>query len=248
MKKGYGRFGNLSKNYRKARKDFPDEAIAFIFAKLNPNPQILDIGCGTGIATEQLHERGTSVVGTDVDPEMIEEAKEINPHGIKYYVAPAEKQPFRNSMFDAVTAFSAFHWFTHKKALEEIRRVLKPGGLFFAINKNETGDFKKSWKAVMKRYIGQPLPDAKKDYDPHKILEKDGFLDLEEKIILVSEYFTLDEVIAYMQSVSMFNLIPKDKRLDALQALKVHFKNTTSDLGLIERQLEVAIVCGRNGS
>jgi ubiquinone/menaquinone biosynthesis C-methylase UbiE len=53
----------------------------------------------------------------------------------KYVTGSAERIPFSNNTFDAVTAFAAFHWFDNKASLNEIKRVLKPGGIFFVVNK-----------------------------------------------------------------------------------------------------------------
>src|SRR3989344_8376373 len=180
-KNGYGDFGNLSKNYNKSRKGFPDEVIDYIFQKAGrEHPFILDIGCGTGIATEQLHEKGAEVVGTDIDVEMIRQAKTDNRYCIDYKVAPAETQPSASHQFDAVTAFSAFHWFANKESLGEIKRVLKPNGFFFAINKNEVEDFKRENKRILQQFAERELPDAKKEYDPAVILRERGFRSIDK--------------------------------------------------------------------
>src|SRR5437879_3537241 len=89
-KKGYGDFGRLSKTYGTARRGFPDESVDYILRKIRKHqPTIIDIGCGTGIATEQLQKKGADVIGTDIDSKMIERAREGNPYHIEYLVAPA---------------------------------------------------------------------------------------------------------------------------------------------------------------
>jgi len=244
-KKGYGDFGSLSKNYSKARKGFPKESIDYILSKLGAQQLcILDIGCGTGIATEQLQKRRAIVTGTDIDPAMIEKAKANNRYRITYIVAPAEKQPFEDNIFHAVTAFSAFHWFTHKEALHEIKRVLKPGGMFFAINKNEAGDFKKQNKAILKRFITEEMPDAKKEYNPKQILKENGFEKNEEALFPISEFFTPNDALEYIQSMSIWNLVPNKKQGEALAALREHFEKRAQN-GEIERKLHVVVVSGK---
>ena len=244
-KKCYGDFGNLSKNYDKARKGFPDETIDYIFQKIGKGrPLILDMGCGTGIATKQLCEKGAEVVGTDVDVNMIRQAEADSRHFIEYHVASATKQPFENTIFDALTAFSSFHWFAGKEALNEIKRVLKTNGFFFAINKNEVGDFKKYNKDILKRFIEKELPDVKKEYDPKKVLEENGFQSVEEKIFPVIEYFNPKEAVEYIQTMSIWNLVPKNKIREALNTLREHFSQTTNAIGHVERKLNVAVVSG----
>ena len=243
-KNGYGDFGNLSKNYNKSRKGFPDEVIDYIFQKAGrEHPFILDIGCGTGIATEQLHEKGAEVVGTDIDVEMIRQAKTDNRYCIDYKVAPAETQPSASHQFDAVTAFSAFHWFANKESLGETKRVLRPNGFFFAINKNEVGDFKKRNKEILRQFIRKELPNIKKKYNPKKVLGEDDFQSVEEKTFSVIEYFSPEEAIWYIQTMSMWNLVPEGKRVAALEKLSEHFREVMKD-GRVERKLEITVVSG----
>src|SRR5688572_476862 len=130
-----GNFRKVREAYAEARLDFPNEVIGYITQHLPfRTALVLDIGCGTGIATRQLRDRGVRVIGSDIDAGMIEEAEKTSPK-ISYVVAPAHQLPFENNHFDAVTAFSAFHWFRDKKSLSEIKRVLKKDGRFFIINK-----------------------------------------------------------------------------------------------------------------
>ncbi|HEY4498670.1 MAG TPA: class I SAM-dependent methyltransferase [Candidatus Paceibacterota bacterium] len=246
-KKGYGDFGSLSTNYAKARKGFPDESIDFIFEKIGQeSPRVLDLGCGTGIATEQLHEKSANVFGTDIDADMIRlaQGQGDSRSKIKYQVAPAEKQPFANDEFDTVTAFSAFHWFTTKEALDEIKRVLKPRGIFFAINKNEIDNFKKENRRILQQFVERELPDAKKEYDSAVILKENGFRNIDKNHFPVTEYFSPSEAVEYVQTMSIWNLVPENKRSEARKKFSEHFKQIAKG-GKVERRLEVVIVSGQ---
>lgn len=246
-KTGYGIFGNLSENYNKARKGFPDEVIEYIFKNIGlENPRILDIGCGTGIATKQLVKKGASTVGTDFDERMISEAKILNPCSIDYFVAPAEEQPFESKMFNAVTAFSSFHWFTTKEAVNEMKRVLKTDGYIFIINKNEAGDFKKGYKSCLRKYITEiEIPDVKKHFNPKNILEINGLNDIEEKEFIISEWFTLDEAVRYCQTVSLWNLVPDKEKEKALRDVRSYLKKLKDNNKMIERKVCISIVSGK---
>lgn len=245
-KNGYGDFGTLSLNYSKARKGFPSEVIAYIFSKVQKDhPYILDIGCGTGIATEQLFDKGAKVVGTDIDAEMIMQARSGNRNQIEYIVAHAEEQPFVEKTFDAVTTFSSFHWFATKEVVHEIKRVLKPRGIFFVINKNEAGDFKKKNKEILKRFIDGDLPDVKKDYDPQTVLEENEFQEVETKHFLISEYFTIKNAVLYLQSMSIWNLVPDSRKEKTLSTLRSYFSEIADTKKKIERKLDVVVVSGQ---
>ena len=92
--------------------------------------RILDAGCGTGGTTVELRRYG-DVVGVDLAWEALEPA-----HGrglADLTRASVEHLPFASSTFDAVTSFEVVYHLGVSNdvcALQEIRRVIKPGGLF----------------------------------------------------------------------------------------------------------------------
>ncbi|MHC3436917.1 class I SAM-dependent methyltransferase [Natrialbaceae archaeon A-gly3] len=95
---------------------------------------VLDLGCGVGRTTVPLEERGFDVVGADVSEEAIRRARSHFPD-LEFEVADAAALPFDDESFEHVL-FSSFGLdYTHPetqrhRALEEIKRVLDPGGLF----------------------------------------------------------------------------------------------------------------------
>ena len=97
--------------------------------------QNLDVACGTGDLSIELLRRGFSVTGIDLSEEMLEIAKQktasANFHSsiFNFQLANAEALPFPDDSFDAVTCAFGIRNFVHlEKGLEEMTRVLKPGG------------------------------------------------------------------------------------------------------------------------
>ena len=243
---GYGNFGNLSRYYAGARQNFPQEIIEWFWLLVkNRDAKILDLGCGTGISTRQIAEIGGAVIGCDIDGQMIAEAKKLNDR-LEYLVAGAEKLPFSDNEFDAMTAFSAFHWFANEKALSEIKRTLKSNGIFYIVNKNDTGNFKKGYKEIIRSVLRHDLPEAKKGYEPERLLKKSGFVDIQVRDFAASEYFTLPQAIEYLQSVSIWNLIPAHRKSDTLKLLKNYCAKHMTN-GKIERKLNTRAVVARKG-
>ena len=93
----------------------------------NNNQSILDLGCGTGILTVQLKKLAEVVIGVDSSESMIKRAQQQY-SDIKFIVSDALALPFEEQ-FDVVFSNAVFHWITdHNALLNNIHKVLKPGG------------------------------------------------------------------------------------------------------------------------
>ncbi|KAJ0062236.1 hypothetical protein NL108_002559, partial [Boleophthalmus pectinirostris] len=103
-------------NYVKERMPFPLELA-------------VDVGCGSGQGTVLLAPHFTRVVGTDISPAQLENARlNQQPPNVTYSLAPSDALPLDDESVDLVTAMSAAHWFHPEHFLEEVHRVLRPGG------------------------------------------------------------------------------------------------------------------------
>lgn len=98
---------------------------------------ILELGCGPGTLWHSNHARipaDWQITLTDFSPGMLEEARQrLGEHRFSYQVADAQALPFADASLDAVIAnHMLYHVPDLPQALAEIRRVLKPGGHFYA--------------------------------------------------------------------------------------------------------------------
>ncbi len=100
------------------------------------NKKVLDVGCGDGGDLKKFSEQGAVVYGVEPSNEFIKHAKELNPDGI-IKEGVAENIPFSDEMFDVVVSKWAFQTCVDiPKALNEVARVLKPGGNFLLLSKH----------------------------------------------------------------------------------------------------------------
>ena len=107
-----------------------------------PGEKVLDVGCGTGTLAIAIKPQvgAGEVHGIDASPEMIQVAKEKSAKDgsdIHFRVALIEAIPFSEASFDLVTSTLMLHHLPDDlkaKGFLEIRRVLKPGGRFMAMD------------------------------------------------------------------------------------------------------------------
>lgn len=127
--------------------------------------KLLEVGCSMGNDTIQFARRGMHVTGVDITEKAIELIQgRFALYGEKgdFRVADAEALPFEDNTFDAVYSFGVLHHTPDTAgAIEEIRRVLKPGGKAFIMLYNT---YSLNWLAH--RLTGVPFDGSRKDPCP----------------------------------------------------------------------------------
>lgn len=152
------RFSGLSETYAKHRPTYPPDAIDFIVQHCHwgPGNLIVDVGCGTGISSRLLAERGFNVLGLEPNADMRQKAEQTP-------TAPGARPPvYRSDAAEAIgladeqaagiVSAQAFHWFATPNVLAEFHRVLMPGGWVVLIwNERDDADpFTKAFSEVIR--------------------------------------------------------------------------------------------------
>ena len=92
--------------------------------------KVLDLACGTGALSRRLEERGFRVTGLDFSFESLCRLNQTT-RTIRLIQADASALPFAAGRFDVVTCMGAWRHFPEpQRVLDEVRRVLRPGGVF----------------------------------------------------------------------------------------------------------------------
>jgi ubiquinone/menaquinone biosynthesis C-methylase UbiE len=94
--------------------------------------RVLDVGCGPGVMTEIVLERGGVFDGVDLSPEMVREASEKFGHlpNVSFGVGNIEKIDARDETYDQLICMAVIEYLkTPDRAMSEMARVLKPGGI-----------------------------------------------------------------------------------------------------------------------
>ncbi|MCH5676705.1 class I SAM-dependent methyltransferase [Streptomyces gilvus] len=118
-------FGTDAERYDRARPRYPDPLIRRIVAAA-PGTDVLDVGCGTGIAARQFQAAGCTVLGVEPDARMAELARRL---GTETEGAKFEDWEPGERRFDAVVAATAWHWIDLTGGAARAAQALRPGGL-----------------------------------------------------------------------------------------------------------------------
>lgn len=203
-------FGAHASAYAEHRPDYPAEAIRWITEPLGPGPrQVLDLAAGTGKLTGGLLAQGHHVTAVEPNEAMLSEL--VRRHGAaRALPGSAERIPLPDGTVDAVVVGQAFHWFDAERAMPEIARVLRPGGVLAAL----WNDFDDSvpWVAefvqVARRSVDVP------DVDPDPMPEHELFTGTADRVFAHVHRRTAESAVSTINTHSHVLVIPEEERAE----------------------------------
>lgn len=151
------RFEGAADGYARHRPGYPEPLVDWVLAEaaLGAEETVADVGCGTGIFTRRLADRGLRVVGIDPSEDMLAQAR-AGGGGAEYRRGEAAATTLPDGAAGLVTVAQAFHWFDTGAALAEFHRILRPGGHVAAIwNIRGDGPFMADYDALLRRFSSQ---------------------------------------------------------------------------------------------
>lgn len=131
---------SIHEKYSRSKQPFGEWIVSRY--DLQPGERVLELGCGTGSMWQGVTlPEGCRVTLTDSSAGMLEAARENTAHlAADYAVVDVQQIPYEDASFDVVIAnMMLYHVPDIARALREIRRVLRPGGRFFAATFGENG-------------------------------------------------------------------------------------------------------------
>ncbi len=120
-------FSGHARAYARARPTYPRALFARLAALAPGRTRAWDAGTGSGQAAVALAAHVDAVVATD--PSAAQIASAARHRRVTYAVATAEASGLADASCDLVTVAQALHWFDVPRFWDEVRRVLRPGGL-----------------------------------------------------------------------------------------------------------------------
>ena len=153
MRKPQGKLGNIQlKSMNKEHT--PVSLWGLKHLDIKSEDIILDVGCGGGINIKRMAQDAKKVYGIDYSIESVKLSRKVNEKLIgdgmvEIMKGNVKDLPFEDNTFDIVTAFeTVYFWPDIEKCFGEVKRVLKPGGIFLiGMETNGSDNFiMKFWK------------------------------------------------------------------------------------------------------
>lgn len=219
-------FGTDAERYDRTRPRYPDAMVERIVAA-SPGPDVLDVGCGTGIEARQFQAAGCKVLGVEPDTRMADFARRS---GVEVEVATIEAWDAAGRAFDALVAGTAWHWVDPVAGAAKAAQVLRPGGrlaVFWHVFQLPP-DVAEAFAAVYHRVVPDSpfnLQAARQALDAYQMLfakaaggirEAAGFSDPEQWRFDWEQSYTRDEWLDQLPTSGALTRLQPDKLADVL--------------------------------
>lgn len=220
-------FDRIAERYEAARPTYPDALLNDLveLAGIPAGGRVLEIGPGPGKATVALAERGFELTGVELGAELAAIARRRLAAfpGAEIVVADYEHWEPEQGDFDAVVAFTSFHWIAPEVRYTKTARLLRPGGALAVVQPQHVllpGVDVSFWDSV---FAGgdwrPPAPDEVGDL--REEIEASGlFSDVTVRTHLWDVEYTADGYVAMLDTHSPVLALPEEQRHEIYSRLR----------------------------
>jgi SAM-dependent methyltransferase len=246
-------FGASAEVYERARPGYSGAAVERLTTelRLSGGDVLVDLGAGTGKLTRTLLSAGATIVAVEPVRAMRAMFTTVLPH-VAMVGAAAEALPFTGGSIDAVAVGQAFHWFYPHASLQEIHRVLRPGGRLGLIW--NIRDESVPWVAALSRLIGDFVgdgPSYRTDAWRQAFDESPLFGPLGRATFRTEQPTDPEGVVDRVATISFIAALPEDRRrqvADDVRALLASHSATKNRRTLTIAHRTDVYFCDRLGS
>lgn len=225
-----------AKAYVKGRPSYPDEATVWLRDVLGVGSgrKVLEVGAGTGKFIAVLKQCGGEITAVEPVAGMREQLVPAFPD-ITVLAGNAESIPLPDGSVDAVVCAQAFHWFATAAALQEMRRVLKPGGRLGLIwnVRDESTPWVAALTAVTDPWEGDTPRYRTGDW--RRVFPAPGFEAIDERHVRHAHVGSPDDVIVKRtMSVSFIAALPPERQVEVERDVRALIAGTPELAGRAE--------------
>jgi SAM-dependent methyltransferase len=122
-------FDSVAAEYNAVRPTYPDEVFDDLAGVVGgPGERVLEVGCGSGQATQGLLDRGWEVLAVDPGADLIDLARARVSGGVAFHVGRFEAFEPEPASFRLVASAQAWHWIDPAISFPKAAAALRPGG------------------------------------------------------------------------------------------------------------------------
>jgi len=250
-------FGAVAELYDRARPEYPVEVFDDLanLAGLEPGSRVLEIGPGTGKATLELARRGYAVTGVELSPELAEVARRnlVSFPQTEIVVGDFDEWEPDEAAFDAVVAFSAFHWIAPELRYAKPVRLLRAGGTLGVVGAPHVriaGD-DPFWSEVQEDYDAVvPHPDNQPPPPPDEVegfaaefRASNVFAAVDERRHLYPLTYTAESYVALLGTFSDNLALPAERREELFR--RIHARMAARPGSTVTKHQLVTLTVGR---
>jgi SAM-dependent methyltransferase len=217
-------FGAVAVEYERARPSYPPAAARWL-VEAAPGHQVIDLAAGTGKLTRVLTGLGYDVTAVEPLAGMRAQLEAAVP-GVRVLEGTAEAIPAADETADAVLVAQAFHWFDAPAALDEIARVLRPGGVLGMLW--NLRDDAVDWMQPLNRVLRRPgdLVSMSRDLAREEAEGHPRFSGAERREFPNPLPYTPELLVTWARSTSRIAVLPADQReqvaADIMELTRTH--------------------------
>lgn len=250
-----GTFDNDAELYHRIRPKYPPELFEKLLAvtQLPQNARLLEIGPGTGQATEPLASRGYEITAIELGSELANVAERELAHypNVKIITDAFENVELPSNYYDLVFAATAFHWIKPEVRFDKPHQLLKDGGHLAIIHtehvSDEKGDnFFFASQPIYKKYTQNVKDDFRlplKDNVRPPEIDENLFSTVQFEKFPVATKYTANEYVQLLSTFSDVISLSPDKRQGFLTGIADVINNKFG--GSIEKHIVMLLTIAK---